>query len=77
MQRIEGGDEPRVEREGICLNELKGVVRLGRDVNSDDIESGSAITHAGTARAAEEIKQSGARHMLPSQCVPGARRVLR
>lgn len=44
--------------ESVALMELEGVVRLRRKVDSDDLEAGTGVTHAGTAGATEEVEQS-------------------
>jgi hypothetical protein len=43
--------------EKVRTNELKGVVRLRSNVNSDDIETGQRVAHARTPGTAEGIEQ--------------------
>jgi len=58
MYRVERRYKPRIESHGVGLDEREGVVPLGCDVNTYDIEANSAVPDACTPGTTEKIEKS-------------------
>lgn len=67
VDRVKAGDERRVEREAIRLDELERIVALRVNIDADDIEPGAMVAHSRTASAAVEIEKPGTHHATPSR----------
>jgi len=52
---IKRGDEFRIELKSIRLNELKRIIRLGFNINADNLEPGATIPNPGTASATKQV----------------------
>ena len=57
MNGIKRGDELWVKRKSVGLDELERIVRLGRDIDSDNAEASPTVTYACATSATEKIKQ--------------------
>ena len=57
MYRVEKSDEVGMQFKHIALNERQWIVRLRLDVHPNDVETRAFVSHAGTTRTAEQIKE--------------------
>jgi len=57
MDCIERGDKLRIEGEGVRLNELEGVIRLGYNIYTDHGKPGPTVSDASAASTTEKIEQ--------------------
>jgi len=58
MDYVKGSQEIRIKFECIALDELKRVVRLRIDIDTDNFKSSPTVANASATRAAKQIKKS-------------------
>lgn len=57
VNHVERREKVDVEHHRVRLNERERVIRLGIDIDADDVESGLMIPEGGSAGATEEVEQ--------------------
>ena len=56
---VKRSNEPRVEREGICLNERERIMWLWIYIHANNLEARFAVTNTSAASTTKKIKQPG------------------